>query len=1367
MKFDIKILPLLLLGGLRLAQANEEDGCEVYDSLGGRCLTHARKLETCAEAEAVKLLGKIGETHYIDETPPVQVVSLDSTSVSFQIKQTIVPDTLGYLYTAFDEPMSDYWKEVCYEVLNVLEDELVEEVYTAHCLQNTMNPFAIVRVYASDTKLPDSDNALIPRCCFCSEGQEGNNVVEYTFEVQCAEPVVEADCEEEEIPEIPVFVFDTNVIENSTICHREPAPIVVVAETVATYAEATCQNFAVHARTKVTFAGITSTMGGDISGGTGVTGTPIFVDGEEKPYTTDFAAFVTAAHAAAMAVRADGKAITNEIGGVTFTPGTYRSGSSLNFAAGVVTLDAEGDENAVFLFQAPASTLVTAASTSVVLKNGAQAGNVIWALGTAATLGANSVLVGSILAGSAITVGSQAEIRGGCALAQTAVTFSNEGYVTDVTGEASVTTVTDAINVITYVDGNGNVCDCEPAASVVSLAQKVCQNFAIHARATITFAGLTSTVHGGDIGVSPGTSITGSPILENGEKVYDSGVFAASVKAAHAAAMEVRADGKHMEIEMGGVTFTPGTYRSGSAINLAHGQVVTLDGLNQPNPVFLFQATASTLITAADTSFVLKNGAKAENVMWALGTSATLGANSVLEGSILAGAAITVLTGAEIHGCALAQTAVTFASGGSVAVISEEYDDFCFDTDIAALEDAVCVITTAPVCQNFAVHAGSAVTFAGVTTGSTVGGDVGGITGVTGIPTFTSGGSIVGNTVDFAASMVEAHTAAMVARVDGKTMAIEIGGLTFTPGTYRSGSAINFAHGTVVTLDGGGDENAKFLFQAGSAMTTAADTSFILQNGAKAENVIWALGTAATLGARSILEGSILAGSAITIGTEAEVRGCALAKTAVTFETNGHVTGTDGHVTGSSTEFTNAVQGIECTFESSLEELAQTECETKTFDVCRNYGVHAQATITFDGVTSHVQGDVGVSPGTSITGSYVLENGSIVDSGNADFATSVVINHAKAMSAKGQAMEIEMGGVTFTPGTYRSGSAINFALGTVVTLDAEGDENATFLFIAGSTLVTAANTYFNMINGAKAENVIWALGTSATLGADSVLVGSIMAGAAITFLTGAELRDGCALAQTAVTFASNGHVTFEGGEPNLMSFTDCSTKALANGVCQDFALHARTTITFDGVMSIVKSGDIGVSPGTSITGSYNLENGSVVSGSDLFAVSVLVAHAAAITVRADGKHMEIEMGGVTFTPGTYRSGSAINFALGTVVTLDAEGDENATFLFQAGSTLVTAADTYFNMINGAKAENVIWALGTAATLGANSVLEGSIIAGTAITFLTGAELRGCGLARSAITFASNGHVSFVSGDEAERVLAVSSDRALLQARGAK
>ena len=200
-------------------------------------------------------------------------------------------------------------------------------------------------------------------------------------------------------------------------------------------------------------------------------------------------------------------------------------------------------------------------------------------------------------------------------------------------------------------------------------------------------------------------------------------------------------------------------------------------------------------------------------------------------------------------------------------------------------------------------------------------------------------------------------------------------------------------------------------------------------------------------------------------------------------------------------------------------------------------------------------------------------------------------------------------------------------------------------------------------------------------------------------------------------------------------------ESVSHDLCGNFAVHARTTVTFDGVTSTVHDGDVGVYPGTSITGAYQFDiQGDIVWDSYDFADHVIVAHGNAMADHDAEKTMKIEIGGLTFTPGIYRSDSAINFAHGTVVTLDGDNKDNPEFLFIAGSTLVTAADTKFNLINGAKAEKVFWALGTAATLGARSHVVGSIMAGTAITFGTKSELQGCALAQSAVTFESEGSV---------------------------
>jgi hypothetical protein len=194
--------------------------------------------------------------------------------------------------------------------------------------------------------------------------------------------------------------------------------------------------------------------------------------------------------------------------------------------------------------------------------------------------------------------------------------------------------------------------------------------------------------------------------------------------------------------------------------------------------------------------------------------------------------------------------------------------------------------------------------------------------------------------------------------------------------------------------------------------------------------------------------------------------------------------------------------------------------------LCGKYAVHSGAAITFATATTTINGNIGVSPGTSITGIPVLQNGAEVASGNTNFATSVIKNHAEAMAPQlygGNDMAIEMGGLTFTPGTYRSGSAINIAANTVVTLDGLNQAHPRFLFQAGSAMTTGATTTFNLINGARAQNVVWALGTALTLGANSVLEGTVLAGSAVTFGANSQVH-GCVLAQTAITFPAAGSV---------------------------------------------------------------------------------------------------------------------------------------------------------------------------------------------------------------------------------------------------
>jgi hypothetical protein len=92
-------------------------------------------------------------------------------------------------------------------------------------------------------------------------------------------------------------------------------------------------------------------------------------------------------------------------------------------------------------------------------------------------------------------------------------------------------------------------------------------------------------------------------------------------------------------------------------------------------------------------------------------------------------------------------------------------------------------------------------------------------------------------------------------------------------------------------------------------------------------------------------------------------------------------------------------------------------------------------------------------------------------------------------------------------------------------------------------------------------------------------------------------------------------------------------------------------------------------------------------------------------------------------------GSAVALSAGSV-TLNAQGDPDAVFIFQIGSTLIPAAGTQVVLENGAQAQNVFWQVGSSATLGANSTFYGTIMANTTITLGNGVTLYGRALART-------------------------------------
>ena len=132
-------------------------------------------------------------------------------------------------------------------------------------------------------------------------------------------------------------------------------------------------------------------------------------------------------------------AVATELGGSTLTPGVY--GSPTLGITGTLTLDALGDPNAVFIFKA-STTLITASNSAVVVLNGGTACNVFWQVGSSATLGTGSSLIGSVLALTSITAGTSATVQGRLLARNGAVTLDSNTITRTTCAAAAPTTST-------------------------------------------------------------------------------------------------------------------------------------------------------------------------------------------------------------------------------------------------------------------------------------------------------------------------------------------------------------------------------------------------------------------------------------------------------------------------------------------------------------------------------------------------------------------------------------------------------------------------------------------------------------------------------------------------------------------------------------------------------------------------------------------------------------------------------------------------------------------------------------------------------------------------------------------------------------
>jgi hypothetical protein len=243
---------------------------------------------------------------------------------------------------------------------------------------------------------------------------------------------------------------------------------------------------------------------------------------------------------------------------------------------------------------------------------------------------------------------------------------------------------------------------------------------------------------------------------------------------------------------------------------------------------------------------------------------------------------------------------------------------------------------------------------------------------------------------------------------------------------------------------------------------------------------------------------------------------------------------------------------------------------------CSGFAVMAGTAVSFNGVaTSVAMGSVGVSPGTSITGAYVMGDGCVESNDVAaiNCAASMLIAYdaAVATNCTNSSAPADLSGLTLGPGVYCNHGGYYVLTAGALTLS--GSATDVWIFQAATSVITSTATSIILAGGALASNVFWQVGTTLVTGPDSTFAGTVLAGTSITMGTGSSIN-GRLLAQAAVS-ASNGNVitSFVAGSTPASSPTttagtsstgSTSASSLSNG-----SIAAIVIMSFVGLLAVM------------------------------------------------------------------------------------------------------------------------------------------------------------------------------------------------------
>ncbi|MFA6329492.1 MAG: ice-binding family protein [Candidatus Micrarchaeia archaeon] len=626
---------------------------------------------------------------------------------------------------------------------------------------------------------------------------------------------------------------------------------------------------------------------------------------------------------------------------------------------------------------------------------------------------------------------------------------------------------------------------------------------------------------------------------------------------------------------IGGMTLYPGLYKWSSDVDIITD--VTLDCLGNTSGVYIFQI-AGTLDVSNGQQVILAGGCQAKNIFWQVDTGVTLGTTSAFKGTILAGTAITVNSGASITGRAFAQSAVTL--GGNAVTFPADATD----------STAPAVTAVTPASDTWSASATPAFTFnytdaSSATASCTL--------FVAGAPMGTN--ALVVNSTNTAitanASLSQGSNSwyvncsdlsgnagsstARVVLVDAVNPAAVINNVNEVSsgnGTSNAALSVNFSasdaniknwtlsvYDSAWTLLQGWTETTSNLSAVKTYAATANGTYYanlsVWDNSLNANTTSFTVIVDQSAPVINTISTSLVTGNAATLTVNASDSYSGVNNCTYSGAGTGNMVLAGGLYAASLTSLsavTAYTANVTCIDKAGNSASRTTSFTTSGFiahlpvdlGFASNFVILAKTTVTdANPSVSNIRGDVGVDPaaGSLITGvsctrvvGTIFENNAGYTGGYDSNVTCAVVNATYVLAAR-SAMETayanasgrtlpdytelgagNIGGMTLAPGLYKWGTGVTIP--TDVTLS--GNSTGVWIFQIAGTLGISPATKVILAGGAQAKNIFWQVAGQTTLGTTSEFKGIILDQTAIVINTGAKLN-GRALAQSAVTMDGN------------------------------------------------------------------------------------------------------------------------------------------------------------------------------------------------------------------------------------------------------